>query len=244
MKTATEILQKYNLHPPSTKPGRYYTVCPQCSATRSQVHQKAECLGISINDKGVHFGCSHCSWRGGEYYNGKPNGTDRASLFVAIYPYVAENGELLFQVCRKSDETFRQRKPDGNGGWIWATGDVRKVIYHLPDVIEAIANEHIVVAVEGEKDVENLRKIGLAATCNPGGANEPDQKPKWRPEYSESLRDADLVIIPDHDEAGRAHAEAIASMSAGIAKRMRMLKLADHWPDCPKGGDISDWLAA
>jgi hypothetical protein len=39
----------------------------------------------------------------------------------------------LFQVCRKPDKTFPQRKPDGIGrGWIWKTGDVRKVLYRLP----------------------------------------------------------------------------------------------------------------
>jgi hypothetical protein len=33
-------------------------------------------------------------------------------------------------------------------------------------------------------------------------------------------------------------------MSSGIAKRVRRLDLAKHWPDIPKGGDISNWLAA
>ena len=33
-------------------------------------------------------------------------------------------------------------------------------------------------------------------------------------------------------------------MSAGVAKRIRILDLTQHWPDCPKGGDVSDWLAA
>jgi AAA domain len=32
-------------------------------------------------------------------------------------------------------------------------------------------------------------------------------------------------------------------MSLGIAKRVRRLDLAKHWPEIPKGGDISDWLA-
>jgi hypothetical protein len=33
-------------------------------------------------------------------------------------------------------------------------------------------------------------------------------------------------------------------MSVGITKRVRILALARHWPECPKGGDVSDWLAA
>src|SRR3974377_1831813 len=28
----------------------------------------------------------------------------------------------------------------------------------------------------------------------------------------------------------------------GIAKRVRRLDLVKHWPECPAGGDISDWL--
>jgi hypothetical protein len=62
--------------------------------------------------------------------------------------------------------------------------------------------------------------------------------------YSESLGGADIVVIPDHDAAGYAHADAAAKASLGTAKRVRMFTLAKHWPECPKGGDISDWLAA
>ena len=111
----------------------------------------------------------------------------------------------------------------------------RKVLFHLNEVTEAIANDHAILIAEGEKDVLNLERIGLPATCNPGGASEPGKKSKWRKEYSEALRGADIIIVPDHDLAGYAHADAIASMSAGLAKSVRILKLAHHWPDCPKG---------
>ena len=117
-------------------------------------------------------------------------------------------------------------------------------MYRLPDLIEAIALGYTVLIVEGEKDVENLRRIGIPATCNPEGASEPGKKPKWRQDYSEALRDADIVIIPDHDSPGYAHANAIAELSNGIAKSVRVLKLADFCVDCPKGGDVSDWIAA
>jgi hypothetical protein len=58
------------------------------------------------------------------------------------------------------------------------------------------------------------------------------------------LRGADIVILPDHDAPGYAHAEAIASVSFGIAKRIRILKLAEHWSGCPEGGDVSDFFNA
>jgi hypothetical protein len=241
MNTVDTILQRFGLRPPCSAPGRYYTTCPKCSAARTRAHQKSECLGITIDDQGVQFGCNHCDFKGGALY--KPNGAAR-DPFVAVYDYFDENGKLLFQVCRTADKQFPQRRPDGNGGWAWGTKGVRKVLFHLNEVTEAIANGHAILIVEGEKDVLNLERIGLPATCNPGGASEPDKKPKWRKDYSEVLRGADIIIIPDHDPAGYAHADAIAGMSSSLAKSVRILKLADHWPDCPKGGDISDWLAA
>jgi putative DNA primase/helicase len=49
--------------------------------------------------------------------------TDNTGGFVAIYEYVDETGTLLFQVCRTPDKRFLQRRPDGNGGWVWKLGD-------------------------------------------------------------------------------------------------------------------------
>jgi hypothetical protein len=98
--------------------------------------------------------------------------------------------------------------------------------------------------VEGEKDVDNLWRIGFAATCNAHGASEPGKKPKWAAAHSEQLRGADIVVLNDHDLAGCAHAETVCRLSRGLAKRVRRLDLKPHWPDIAKGGDVSDWLAA
>jgi hypothetical protein len=196
-----EILERFALHPPSTAIGRYYTTCPKCSAARSRTHQKRECLGITINDQGVAWGCNHCDFKGGTFY--KLNG-DARDQSVATYDYYDENGNLLFQVCRTSDKKFPQRRPDGNGGWIWNIKGVRKVPFRLNEVTEAIANDHPILIVEGEKDVLNLERIGIAATCNPGGASEPGKKPKWTKEYSEMLRGANIIVVPDHDAPGYA----------------------------------------
>src|SRR5262249_39974368 len=95
-----------------------------------------------------------------------------------------------------------------------------------------------VVVVEGEKDADNLCKLGFTATCNAGGAN------KWRTEYAESLRGADVVIIGDNDDPGRKHVADVASSLHGIARRVRVLDLAKVWSACPPKGDISDWIEA
>jgi hypothetical protein len=162
--------------------------------------------------------------------------------FETLYDYTDENGALLSQTVRYPKGTeprFRQRRPgERHGEWVWNLEGIRRVLYHLPDVIKAIADNQTIFVVEGEKDADNLRDIGLTATTNPMGAN------KWRPEYSESLRGGDIVIIGDNDKPGREHVEHVSKDLSGIAKRLRVLDLTSIWPECPEKGDVSDWLAA
>jgi len=84
---------------------------------------------------------------------------------VATYNYEDENGNLLFQTVRYEPKDFKQRRPDGNGRWIWNLKGVRLIPYRLPDVIRA----QEIFIVEGEKDVETLRDAGFSATTNPLG---------------------------------------------------------------------------
>ena len=58
-------------------------------------------------------------------------------------------------------------------------------------------SREVIYICEGEKDVEALERAGCAATCNAGGAG------KWRPEYSEALAGANVIIVADRDEPGR-----------------------------------------
>src|SRR5262249_41268757 len=140
---------------------------------------------------------------------------------------------------------FRVRHRNDRGEWEWGTGGAdTNIIYRREEIEEAIALGHTIACVEGEKDADALWAIGIAATCNMQGANQPGRKPKWTIEHSKQIAGADLVVLGDHDEAGYAHQDATCRLSLGIAKRVRVLKLADHWPEIREGNDISDWLAA
>ena len=153
MKTADEILHEHGIAPPPPGKHRYYTTCPQCSANRSRAHQKAACLGVTVKGDGVTWGCNHCLWTGGGYYNGKINGPGGEP--ARTYDYLDEQGKLLSQKVRNppgSMQRFWQRRPDGKGGWINNTQGVRKVLYRLPELLEAIASERTILVVEGEKD--------------------------------------------------------------------------------------------
>lgn len=152
----------------------------------------------------------------------------------AVYDYVDEAGDLLFQVCRMKPKDFRQRRPDGAGGFIWKTGGVRRVVYHLPEVIKAVAAGRTIYVVEGEKAVDRLLKLHVAATCSPGGAN------KWSASYSSALTSADVVILPDNDEPGRQHAATVERALHGVAARIRIVDL----PGLPPKADVFDWIEA
>ena len=154
----------------------------------------------------------------------------------ASYDYVDEDGVLLSQVIRHEPKDFRQRRPDGREGWIWNLEGVRRVPYHLPDLIAASGN--LIFITEGEKDCDNVRALGFAATTNMGGAG------KWLPEYNEFLRGADVVLLPHNDSAGRDHADKVATALNRIARRVRVLDIAKTWSECPEKGDISDWIEA
>jgi RecA-family ATPase len=188
--------------------------------------------------------------------NGKANGLGR---IVATHDYYDESGKSLFQVVRLEPKDFRQRRrPRGDDdpktirdGWVWSVKNVRQVPYRLPELVEAIGQDRIVVIVEGEKDADALAKWNIPATCNAGGAG------NWRQELSEFFRNADVVIIPDIDPqaknhdgtlrfhpdgrpvfAGQDHARDVAGKLSGIAKCIRIFELPGP------GKDAADWIAA
>lgn len=152
---------------------------------------------------------------------------------VAIYHYVDENGELLYDVCRTADKQFPQRRPDPTkkSGWSWSLGETRRVLYRLPETIAAIQGGKPVWIAEGEKDVHALEAAGLVATCSPGGAG------KWRDEFAEHFPEADVTIVADNDKPGRAHARAVAVSLGRVGAKVRIV-------EARTGKDAADHLAA
>jgi putative DNA primase/helicase len=146
---------------------------------------------------------------------------------VARYDYRDESGALLYQVERTDPKGFRQRKPDGQG-WTYSLGDVRRVLYRLPELLAAPGR--VCILVEGEKDCLAWVKLGMLATCCSGGAD------AWRGEYADSLQDRTTIIIPDNDEAGR--------QFAAKAKTWLMRGIIVPLPGLAPKGDSSDWIAA
>jgi DNA primase len=136
---------------------------------------------------------------------------------------------------RMRKKTFRQRRPDPghSGSWIWDADGVSVLPYRLPALIAAVANEQMIVIVEGEGKADLLWSWNVPATCCAGGAK------KWRAEHTEFLRGADVVILPDNDVVGRKHVDIVAASLQNVAASVRVLNL----PGLPPKGDIMDWAA-
>jgi hypothetical protein len=162
---------------------------------------------------------------------------------VAVYDYVDEQGELLYQVCRTADKEFPVRVPDRSraSGYRWSLAGVRRVLYRLPKVIEGVKDGEIIYITEGEKDVHALEKAGAVATCPPGGSNES----VWLKEFTPFFDGACVRIVADKDKPGWAHAHRVfdslkpVAAAAEIIEALSGKDAADH---LAAGHDLSDFL--
>lgn len=157
-----------------------------------------------------------------------PENPSRTRVIVNTYKYTDEAGKLLYEVCRTEPKGFFQRRPDAFGGWI-NRKHPHQVLYHLPEVVQS----PIVFLPEGEKDCETLRSHGFTATTNAGGA-----KARWLPQFTESLRGREVIIIPDNDQPGWERAATIARALLGVAASIIVFDLP------PDSKDVTDWFDA
>jgi hypothetical protein len=150
---------------------------------------------------------------------------------VAHYAYRDPHGALLFEAVRFEPKSFAQRRPDGCGGWVWGLDGVQRVPYRLPELLNTLGTVYV---TEGEKDADRLADMNLTATCNPCGAG------NWRSEFSQHFEGREVLVLPDNDGAGLAHADDVARALYPVAKSVRVVWLSG----VPEKGDVSDWLDA
>lgn len=215
----------------SRKQGPAGWTCPAHDDTRASLSVKEGHDGrVLLN---CHAGCDLDAVLGalglviGDLFTERPAKAE----ITATYPYVDEAGALLFEVVRFEPKQFRQRRPDGQGSWIWKLAGTRRVLYRLPNVLKAKAAKRTIWLAEGEKDVAALERAGVVATCNPGGAG------KWRDDYTAALAGARVTVVADADVPGRTHAAAVAAELERAGCTVVVVEPA-------KGKDAADHLAA
>jgi putative DNA primase/helicase len=184
------------------------------------------------------------SWH--EEAEGRPRWTHDTTL-VAEFEYrrldgshafyiskgIRPDGEKVFKTWRLNCIRFGNRlEPEEKVDHFPGLGDEPKVLFRLPELVAATYSGATVLIMEGEKDVETARELGLTATCNPFGAL------KWSDEYSPFLGGCDVIVCEDNDAIGRRHAAQVAASLQPYAQSVRSLAL----PNLPEHGDFSDWV--
>jgi hypothetical protein len=146
------------------------------------------------------------------------------------WDYQDKDGKPIIQVRRYDppgeSKTFRQFTKS-KGKWTPGLNGVEPVIYRLPEIIKS---ENIFL-VEGEKCADALVELGLVATTNLGGAN------KWLPQYTDALKDKNVVFIPDNDEPGMIHRDLVRAKIIDHVKSLKIVGLP-----VKEKQDVYDWI--
>ncbi len=212
--------------------------CPAHADTHASLSVSLDKTGVGLH---CHAGCKTpaivhvmglCM---ADLFFKKDEGRKMTGKITNTYDYCDAAGTQLFQVVRFEPKDFRQRRPDPKhaGGWIWNLEGVPRVLYRIPDLLKLAPNAAVVIA-EGEKDVDNLWAMRIPATTCPQGAG------KWNKLADDSiLVNRPILIIADKDDAGRRHAQDVATRLAGRADGVCIIEMPGE-----KVKDISDWMAA
>jgi 5S rRNA maturation endonuclease (ribonuclease M5) len=162
----------------------------------------------------------------------------RKLTLVETYDFRDALGTLVFQKQRFVDEdgkkTFIQRRIDSETGeWVRNLDGVEKILYNLPMVCSARDSGETIWVVEGEKDVDTLSELGIAATTMPGGAG------KWLDIHTETLAGANIVLVADNDDSGKKHAIDVAEKlrEAGCVVDLKISRVKNK-------ADVTDHLEA
>jgi RecA-family ATPase len=154
---------------------------------------------------------------------------------VANYDYRDIGGTLIYQVQRWRPKAFTQRRPNGNHDWVTQKvfEGISRIPYRWPELATETATypDAPIFVTEGEKDCDNVRALGLFATCAAGSV--------WTVEIANALKGCNVIVLSDHDQPGREKAVKAGTALHGFAKSIRIASFSD----LPEKGDVSDWIA-
>jgi hypothetical protein len=159
----------------------------------------------------------------------------------AIHRYLDAAGQERYQVRRwnltpnesarygGASKLVRPCHPDGQIG---LPAGAAPLLYRLPELLAADPADPVWI-VEGERCADVLAALGWVVTTNSGGAGH------WPAACNAVLTGRTVYILPDNDDAGRHHADLIATPLRAVAAVVKIVEL----PALPEHGDVADFLA-
>ena len=147
-----------------------------------------------------------------------------------IHSYYDADGAEAYQALRMYPKSFRLRQPDGKGGYLHNIKGITPLPYNLLGIIENKSAP--IFVVEWEQCADVLIEAGLVATTNHGGAG------KWGEEHAQHLEGRNVIVMPDNDQVGHRHADAVVASLWGKANQIKRVDL----PGLPDKGDVVDYL--
>lgn len=151
---------------------------------------------------------------------------------IIKYHYYDFNGKYWYTKTRESatktiryavyegDKMIECKKPD----------NTPSLLYNYKALERACKEQTYIYFVEGEKDVETLKRKGLnAVTC--GGAKD------WKKEIAKHFIGMNVVILPDNDKAGKDLAREVLRDIKPYAYSIKIVKTSDK-----EKGDITDFF--
>jgi 5S rRNA maturation endonuclease (ribonuclease M5) len=158
------------------------------------------------------------------------------------YPYHDEEGKILYSKIRiepgfdGKSKSFFYEHIDTNGNIVKNLNGCKKTLYNLPSLLKGIQENKPIFLVEGEKDANKLIEHGLIATTAPETLH-------WQNDFSDILKDADVVVLYDQDRTGIERKDLLCKQLHGNTKRLRVIDLPNLKYQESHGEDISDWLS-
>lgn len=166
---------------------------------------------------------------------------DESYKLDGIYFYKnAENVPVLVRIKFKNFDTGKKQFSQANivdkGDYFTLDYKSEKInlIYNMPRVIKNIQKNKEIFLVEGEKDADNLNRLGLVATTCREIHSVTDEE-------LEPLYDSKLIVIGDNDIAGKIHTQNIRKRLLNKVVSFKQLKLNEIYKIGSKA-DISDFI--
>ena len=214
--------------------------CPLCGDTKQHLYLKQANTLVMY--------CQHCNAKFRNIIAELERRGLRRRVKEQINYKTAKPTEDYYHVYRNPDgtEAFRKRRrkwADGHKVFSFEYLDNGKTIYKQPTSANKLYNldklynadeSATLYIVEGEKCADVLTEKGLLATTSSTGSKK--QIPFTDTDKKALQKFADIVFIPDNDEKGSEYLEAYKDYA------IKILDLKKVWEQCPKKGDIADYL--